>query len=245
MPIPKLLRPLAKTTARTMEPTFSRMYRKAPDSAPNWMLQALDLATPRHKPHFETLARIVDTVDISSDKAIIECGVFRGATLLGMAHRLRLRGIRECRLIGCDSFEGLPDPTGEDALDGGSFHPRASRGSYYGSYEMLSHRVENLGYRSWIELKRGYFEDVLPGMEEENYIVAHLDCDLYQSYITCLEHVYPRMIPGGYIVFDEYSHSLSVFPGAQRAIDEFFSDKPEKPERFSDVEVPRYFVKKR
>ena len=46
------------------------------------------------------------------------------------------------------------------------------------------------------------------------------------------------------MVFDEYDFSKNVYPGAQKAIDDFFTDKPEQINYFEKIEHPRYFVKK-
>ena len=49
--------------------------------------------------------------------------------------------------------------------------------------------------------------------------------DIRQSVLDCCEFVYPRMVPGGVLVFDDYG--FLTCPGARAAVDEFFSDKPE------------------
>ena len=49
---------------------------------------------------------------------------------------------------------------------------------------------------------------------------------------------------GGYIVFDEYDYSKPVYPGAQKAIDEFLKDKPEKITCFKETKHPRHFIRK-
>jgi len=56
---------------------------------------------------------------------------------------------------------------------------------------------------------------------------AHIDLDLYQGVLDTLAFVYPRMPTGGVIVCDDYG--FASCPGARRAIEEFFADKPEKP----------------
>jgi hypothetical protein len=174
---------------------------------------------------------------------IIECGVFRGSTLLGMAHRLALRGIGDARLIGCDSFQGFPTPSKEDALEDGSFHERTRLGVFREtSYEALSTRISALGYAQNIRLLKGFFNDTLPQLSNRLFRVVHLDCDLYQSYVTCLEFFYPRLVRGGYMVFDEYDFSEPVYPGARKAIDQFLKDKPEKLQRLSGLSVARPFI---
>ena len=45
-------------------------------------------------------------------------------------------------------------------------------------------------------------------------------------YKESLEHFYPLVNKGGAITFDEYNDP--VWAGATKAVDEFFSDKPEQ-----------------
>ena len=53
--------------------------------------------------------------------------------------------------------------------------------------------------------------------------ILHIDSDLYESYLTCLNNLYENIIDGGIIIFDEYySHK---YPGARVAVNEFFEDK--------------------
>lgn len=49
--------------------------------------------------------------------------------------------------------------------------------------------------------------------------LLHLDVDLYESYKTALDWLWPFVSPGGIVTFDEYRSE--AFPGATRAIDEF------------------------
>jgi O-methyltransferase len=95
-----------------------------------------------------------------------------------------------------------------------------------------------------VTLVKGYFEETLSAWGDRQFSVVHIDCDLYQSYLTCLDFFYPRMVPGGHIVFDEYDFIADVYPGAQKAIDEFLADKPEKITGFPESPIPRYFIVK-
>ena len=175
--------------------------------------------------------------------SIIECGTYRGGTLLGMAHLLAQRGLAPA-IYGLDSFEGFPEPSDQDRRTGGDFAPEVHKGALGDtSYPDLLARIEGLGWSDHVRLVKGYFEDTLPTLAAERYSLAHIDCDLYQGYITCLEHVYPRMLPGSVIIFDDYRVSEEVYPGADRAVDEFFKDKPEKLVRFAEASAPRTFVR--
>jgi macrocin-O-methyltransferase TylF-like protien len=244
VPWGKDFRMLARSLQRFAMPPLATLYRSRPASAPSWLLRAMGIADAVNRSEFYTLGRIVDSIE-RFDGSIIECGVYRGSTLLGMAHRLALRGITNVAVFGCDSFEGFPEPTQEDALTGGVFHERARRGVFADTnYEDLAIRVERLGYGRQVRLVRGFFEDTLPQFMESRFSIVHLDCDLYRSYVTCLELLYPRLVPGGYMIFDEYDFSASIYPGAQKAIDEFLAGKPEKIESFPEAKHRRYFIRK-
>jgi O-methyltransferase len=204
----------------------------------------LDIADVSYRPNFVALAHAVKNAPIHKG-AVIECGVFRGSTLLGIAHRLEVLGIRDAKLIGCDSFQGFPAPVQEDALEDGTFHERAQEGVFREtSYEALQSRIEALGYAQNIRLLKGFFAETLLQLSGVTFSLVHLDCDLYESYLSCLYFLYPRLVPGGFMVFDEYDTSASVYPGAKKAIDEFLLDKPEKLQRLGDQSDARWFIVK-
>jgi O-methyltransferase len=237
--------PIGRQARSMVWPSLASQYRKNPRKASSWSLRILGIADPSFRPDFATLANAIDQA-AGLPGAIAECGVFRGSTLLGMAHRLALRNADDMTLIGCDSFEGFPAPTEEDALQNGTFHERARQGVFQEtSYESLFSRISALGYARNIRLVKGFFADTLPQLSELRFRLVHLDCDLYQSYVTCLYFFYPRLVQGGYLVFDEYDFSESVYPGARKAIDEFLRDKPEKLQRISDRADARCFIVKR
>jgi hypothetical protein len=238
-----ILKHALATAHRLTLPTLASLYRNRGGTAPVWLLHAIGIADPAYRRDFYTLARIIDSTE-RFEGNIIECGVYKGNTLLGMAHRLLRRGITDVRLLGCDSFEGFPQPSGEDALSGGSFHQRARKGVFSDTtYERTMRKVRLLGFDAQVSLLKGFFDRTLPTLSAMRFSLAHLDCDLYRSYVTCLEFLYPRMVPGGYIVFDEYS-SEDIYPGAKKAVEQFLAGKPEPIERFPDTWDPRYFIRK-
>lgn len=73
---------------------------------------------------------------------------------------------------------------------------------------------------------KGYFPETACDLPANGrYCVVHIDCDLYLPITNALEYFYPRLVPGGFLVIHDYS-SLH-WSGAEKAVDEFFSDKPE------------------
>jgi O-methyltransferase len=236
---------IRRSLVRYAYPALASCYHSR--SQKQWaapLLQLLGIADPSYRKSFYTLCRIVE--EMAPQRGLYaECGVYRGSTLLGMAHRLRARGVPGWHVIGFDSFEGFPEPARQDALPDGSYHARALKGVFADtSYAELRRKVRALRFEQDITLVKGYFETTLPAWRDKEFTVVHLDCDLYQSYVTCLEFFYPRVKTGGYIVFDEYALSATVYPGAQKAIDGFLANKLEKIESFSESASPRYFIVK-
>lgn len=62
----------------------------------------------------------------------------------------------------------------------------------------------------------GWIPDTFPDEPAARYRFVHLDVDLYQPTRDGLDYFYPRLVPGGIIVCDDYD-----WPGARKAIEEF------------------------
>ena len=73
----------------------------------------------------------------------------------------------------------------------------------------------------------GLFSDNFQHIEGEQFCFSHVDSDLYASVKECCEFLYPRVVRGGILLFDDYG--FADCPGAKLAIDQFFANKPEQP----------------
>ncbi|MGH9471120.1 MAG: TylF/MycF/NovP-related O-methyltransferase [Terriglobales bacterium] len=73
----------------------------------------------------------------------------------------------------------------------------------------------------------GVFPSSAAGLEGERFSLVHVDCDIYDSVRACCEWFYPRLAPGGLLVFDDYGWPSC--PGVRTAVDEFFATRPECP----------------
>jgi len=159
----------------------------------------------------------------SVDGDIIECGVSIGhGALLFTLFSDHIETPRT--YYGFDSFEGFPDPVDKDETT-----PITGKGFWANPPDTVlkvlrDGRVGEEVIRDRIRLVKGWFDKTLP-QYEGRIALLHLDCDLYESYKLSLETLYDKVQPGGVIMFDEYGDSR--WPGATKAIDEFFSDKPE------------------
>lgn len=175
---------------------------------------------------------------------LVECGVSIGTGMLNWSLLTDLSG-RTWDLWGFDSFEGFPPSVERDRMSDGRF--QTSKGDYSSPPELVLRvlregRVSPELIRDRIRLVRGFFDSTLPGFDGR-IALLHLDCDLYESYITCLNALYDKVTPGGLILFDEYEDH--AFPGAKAAIDEFFRDKPEQIVRYEKYQYVKFHVVKR
>ena len=157
--------------------------------------------------------------------AVIECGTYRGESIAPLAWLMREADDNR-HVYGFDSFMGFPEPRPEDESESGylgrspAYFARTSQADVQGFIDALelSDRITLVG---------GFCESTLPAADTGPISLLILDCDLYESYRTCLQELYPRVQRGGWILFDEYFNKK--YPGARRAVDEFFRDKPERP----------------
>ncbi|MFT7507217.1 MAG: hypothetical protein ACI92I_000360 [Acidimicrobiales bacterium] len=156
---------------------------------------------------------------------IVECGVGKMVTFQMFATYLQNNNSSR-KLWGFDSFEGFPEPTPEDVS------PRNPQKGEWKVIEeddvakfLLIQGFDSQWISSQIKTIKGFFKDTLPADDVSQIALLHLDVDLYDSYKTCLEHLFPKVVPGGVVLFDEYKHESDSykFPGAQKAIDEYFS----------------------
>jgi hypothetical protein len=144
---------------------------------------------------------------------VAELGVYKGNTATMLATMARRMGTTAWML---DTFEGFNpgDLTGIDASHRMEFADT--------SLEAVRALVgdENVRY------VKGYFPNSAAQMPGDlSFSLVHIDCDLYAPIVHALNYFYPRLVPGGYLIVHDYG-SLA-WDGAEKAVDEFFADKPE------------------
>lgn len=154
---------------------------------------------------------------------IVECGVSIGHGALLFTLFSDYVG-KPRSYFGFDSFEGFPAPVEKDGTT-----PIQGKGFWASPSDtclkvLRDGRLSEQTIRERIHLIKGWFDKTLPGYDGK-IALLHLDCDLYESYKLSLESLYDKVQPGGVIMFDEYGDDR--WPGATKAIDEFFRGKPE------------------
>ena len=68
--------------------------------------------------------------------------------------------------------------------------------------------------------------------------LAHIDCDWFDSVMTCLERIAPRLVKGGALVIDDYDN----WSGCKSAVDLYFNDRKAE---FDFVRKSRLHIVKR
>lgn len=176
------------------------------------------------------------------DGDVIECGVYRGQSLFTLCRILKEAGSRKV-IYACDSFEGFP-PDRVGRFDRSFFRPLSLLRRKFQVADDVPARILRFAdyFDVPVQVRKGYFSATLPGLATERFCFVHLDVDLYESYRECLDWLYPRLVPGGVVVFDEYK--TPKWPGSTRAIDEFFGQRSVPVEHLKTREIPAWFVRK-
>jgi hypothetical protein len=159
---------------------------------------------------------------------LVECGVWRGGSVMTMAAELLRRGAADRTLWLYDTFAGLPMPDaaldhdirGHRAIDGWHAHTLPDGKTYwaYADEADVRRNMALTGYpEDRLRFVPGMVEETIPDTAPERIALLRLDTDWYASHRHVLEHLYDRVVPGGIVIFDDYGH----FVGARKAVDEF------------------------
>jgi hypothetical protein len=145
--------------------------------------------------------------------AMAELGVFGGGTA-----RLICEAKGDVPLHLFDVFETLQEPTAvSDRGDrAGAVH------AHFGTWHTPRATVERvLAPYPGVHIHAGTFPDTTSGLEQERFCFVHLDADMETSTGDALQFFFPRMVPGGVIIGDDYN-----MPAVRRAFDQFFESLP-------------------
>lgn len=150
------------------------------------------------------LARSVDTDPAAPSAAFAEVGVYRGGVAWHLAALARQRGIS---LHLFDTFTGIPERDVQDTKHGiGEFGDT--------SLDAVRNAIPDAIFHV------GVFPATLPP-DLGPLAFVHVDCDQYAATRAAIRLLYPLLIPGGVMLFDDYD----CVPGARQAVDEMMGDK--------------------
>lgn len=175
---------------------------------------------------------------------IIECGVFKGVSLIRFAHFREIFGLSLSKtLIGFDTFDLFPGST--YAPDNNLLQQFIeSAGSMSIGKDQLAGVLTNKGLTQNISLIEGDISKTVPEFIRNNPDIKisflNLDVDLYEPSKVIIENLFPLIVPGGILVLDDYGK----FPGETRAVNDYFIGQDIEIKHFSYVKSPHYIIKK-
>jgi len=161
-----------------------------------------------------------------------ELGVYRGNTA-----RLIHHYVPERTLHLFDTFSGFDErDVGQERQKTGLATDQKAFSDT--SIELVLRNVQKLNEN--VEVHPGFFPQSVPAaLTQRTFSFVHLDADLYDPTMAGLEFFYPRMAKGGILVVHDYNS----WPGARKAVQDFFSDKPEIPIPMPDKSGSAVIVK--
>lgn len=190
---------------------------------------------------------------ISSDVPgeIVECGVFKGTSLVrfGMMRKL-FGGTHSRRLIAFDIFS--------DKYPNTKYKEDQAQRSYWiktaGSSSISVSQLKKIFKKNDIknyDLIKGDVVKTVPRFKKKNpglkISLLNIDIDFVEPTITCLRYFYECVTKGGVILLDNYAgkgSSGKYLHGDTTAIDKFFKDKNVVIKKFKFAARPCYIIKK-
>jgi O-methyltransferase len=158
--------------------------------------------------------------------SIVECGVWRGGSMMAAALSLLALESTQRELFLFDTFTGMPEP-GDIDVD---LHGRRAcdlmrqtnwEGEIFRAECSFAHVREALLQTRYppdkMRFVQGRVEETIPEHAPEQIALLRLDTDWYESTFHELEHLFPRLAGGGILIVDDYGH----WQGAKKAVDDF------------------------
>jgi O-methyltransferase len=182
----------------------------------------------------ERIAALITAVNyISANRIpgnVVECGVWRGGSMMATALTLLAKGDTSRSLYLYDTFEGMPVPSGQDQrCDGASASDEWERFTKksekwcHATLEEVRDNMLTTGYpRDKIFLLKGMVEQTIPRTLPGPTALLRLDTDWYESTKHELLHLFPLLQKNGILILDDYG----FWQGAKKAVDEYFAGRP-------------------
>ncbi len=187
-----------------------------------------DAVTCAHTPaEMEAIISAILAIPPDAPGCIVEAGCFKGGSTAKLSLAAKLVGRK---LYVFDSFAGLPEH--DEPHDRTLFGEKIEfyTGRYRGRLEEVRRNVSRFGAIDVCEFVTGWFDQTMPGFNEP-IAVAFVDVDLAASTRTCLQYLYPLLLPGGSI-FSHDGHlplCLEVFRDDRFWQDVVGSPRPDIP----------------
>ena len=167
---------------------------------------------------------------------IVECGVWRGGSMMAAARELLTLGVTDRRIWLYDTYAGMTAPTSADVeadtgvtaaemlaatpmSDGNNVWCVAGRADVEANMRSTRYPF------SQFEFVEGDVAQTLHASTPTSIALLRLDTDWYESTRVALEVLYPRLAVSGVCILDDYGH----WQGARQAVDEYFDTHGPRP----------------
>jgi hypothetical protein len=176
------------------------------------------MTTPERISALVQAVRYVTSANVPG--AIVECGVWRGGSMMAVANTLLTAGAQR-NLYLFDTYEGMPELGELDTRTQDGVRPNEAPGWLAASAEDVAANMRSTGYpRECTHIVKGMVEDTIPAAAPDSIALLRLDTDLYASTKHELVHLYPRLHHGGVLILDDYGD----WDGARLAVDEYLQE---------------------
>lgn len=173
----------------------------------------------KHK--FETILRNRKNIE-KLEGDIVECGVWKGGASIFMGHLFPKK-----KLWACDSFEGFQS-LNESLYKYNSEKEDTWNESFMKDVMTLPLDEVKNNFKRYglegnnIEFLKGYVKDTLhPDVcQIRDIALLRVDVDAYSATREVLEYLYPKVVKGGYIIFDD-----SEIVESNHAMRDYFKEK--------------------
>jgi O-methyltransferase len=165
---------------------------------------------------------------------IVGCGVWRGGVIMAGIETLQKSNDTGRQIYLYDTFEGMTTPSHHyDIKSGGNtgvgktaeeLYKNATTDDYVFCYSSLDEVKQNIGALNYpserVHYIKGLVEDTIPTVLPEKISLLYFSIGFYKPVLHTLEHLYPRLVPGGVIVISDYGD----WEGTKKAVDEFIEN---------------------
>jgi O-methyltransferase len=199
--------------------------------------------SPNTMASYDGVATLIDQARYCEERriggAFVELGTWKGGCLGAMALANLTFSTSRRMLHGFDSFQGLPMPRAdkddmqwatntfrldESECDGSLRPAKALDEASPSDVERL---LSEIGYSAaHFRLHRGWFQDTIPAEAGAipEIAILRIDGDLYDSYLVALSHLWDKVVPGGFVIFDDWA-----LKGCRDAVNDFFDRRSMRP----------------
>jgi len=144
----------------------------------------------------------------------------------------------QATIFAFDSFEGIPQATDQDTELCRTTYGRRGPGEPIKSSGISHVDVPGFEYflRCWgvtnrhqIVVCKGWFEETMADQAKAITSIAllRIDVDLHSSVKTVLENMYPKVVSGGVVIFDDWGLEDDPEPPCRRALREYLGTLPQ------------------